>query len=58
MSEYTVEFAEPHQLTDGDETTLSVTDYDDVGSMYILELSDGTTRSVGKQLVTAVNEAE
>lgn len=36
MPEYTVEFAEPHELTDGDETTLSV----------------------GKQLVTAVNEAE
>ena len=55
---YELRFAEPHQLTDGDETTLPVTYYDDVGSMYILELSDGTTRSVGKQLVTAVNEAE
>jgi hypothetical protein len=51
---YTVRFDAPHELTDGDETMLVVDDYDDVGSMYILELADGTTRSVGKQLVASV----
>jgi hypothetical protein len=51
---YTVRFDAPHELTDGDATTLVVDDYDDVGSMYIFELADGTTRSVGKQLVASV----
>lgn len=51
---YTVRFDTPHELTDGDTTTLVVDDYEDVGSMYIFELPDGTTRSVGKQLVESV----
>jgi hypothetical protein len=58
MSLYRVAFDAPHELTDGDETTMTVADYEDVGSMYILELPDGTTRSVGKQLVTSVAEHE
>ncbi len=49
-------FVEPHDLADGD-TTLTVDDYEDVGSMYILELPAGTTRSVGKQLVASVEPA-
>ena len=47
MPRYTVTFAEPHTLTDGDDTTVQVTGYEDVGSMYILELMNGETRSVG-----------
>jgi hypothetical protein len=53
---YTVRFGAPHELTADDETTLVVDDYEDVGSMYIFELSDGTTRSVGKQLVESVTD--
>lgn len=56
MTSYVVTFDEPHALTDGDETELLVDDCQDVGSMYTLELPDGTTRSVGKQLVTDVTE--
>lgn len=56
MGSYLVTFAEPHELTDGEDTTLVVSDYEDVGSMYILELTDGATRSVGKQLVESVTE--
>ncbi len=52
---YTVTFAEPHHLTDGEETELTVLEYDDFGSMYTLELVDGSTRSVGKQLVTDIS---
>jgi hypothetical protein len=54
MGSHTVTFAEPHDLTDDGERTLVVSDYEDVGSMYILELPDGTTRSVGKQLVESI----
>jgi hypothetical protein len=56
VSSYRVTFVEPHDLADGD-TTLTVDDYEDVGSMYILELPAGTTRSVGKQLVASVEPA-
>ena len=48
MTHYIVEFADPHVLTDGDDRTLTVTGYDDFGSMYSLELPDGNSRSVGK----------
>ena len=58
MSEYVVHFAAAHSLTDGDETTLRVADYDDFGSMYNLELPDGSTRSVGKQLVDDIVPVE
>jgi hypothetical protein len=58
MTQYTVEFAEPHTLTDGDDRTLIVTTYDDLGSMYSLELTDGNTRSVGKQLVESITEID
>ena len=36
MSEetFTVAFAEPNHLTDGDATELTVLEYDDLGSMY------------------------
>lgn len=54
---YEVSFAEPHELTD-DDGTVVVDDYDDVGSMYMLELPDGTTQSVGKQLVESVDETD
>lgn len=53
---HTVRFGAPHELTADDETTLVVDDYEDVGSMYIFELPDGTTRSVGKQLVESVTD--
>lgn len=55
---YEISFEKPHKLTDGDNTTLTVTDYDDVGSMFILELEGGTTRSVGKQLIESVEESD
>lgn len=58
MTQYTVKFAEPHVLTDGDDQTLTVDEYDDFGSMYSLELPDGTSRSVGKQLVESITEAD
>jgi hypothetical protein len=51
---YTVSFAVPHSLTDGDDTELSIREYDDFGSMYEFELLDGSTRSVGKQLVSEI----
>jgi hypothetical protein len=53
-----VEFTEPHDLTDGDATTLEVAGYEDFGSMYALTLLDGTERSVGKQLVESVTPVE
>lgn len=46
MTQYIVEFAEPHLLTDEDDRTLTVNGYDDFGSMYSLELPDGNSRSV------------
>jgi hypothetical protein len=55
---YELRFAEPHQLTDGDETTLRVAGYEDYGSMYMIELEDGSTQSVGKQLIESVTEVE
>jgi hypothetical protein len=58
MTQYTVEFAEPHTLTDGDDRTLTVSEYDDFGSMYNLELPNGDTRSVGKQLVESITEID
>ncbi|ESS10902.1 MAG: hypothetical protein A07HR60_02045 [uncultured archaeon A07HR60] len=54
---YEVQFEDPHMLTDGEETSLTIADYEDVGSMLILELEDGMTRSVGKQLVESVEES-
>jgi hypothetical protein len=54
---FTVHFTEPHLLTDGDETELEVSGYEDVGSMYLLELTDGGRRSVGKQLVDEITES-
>lgn len=57
MTQYTVEFAEPHALTSGDDRTLTVDGYDDFGSMYSLELPDGSSRSVAKQLVERITEA-
>jgi hypothetical protein len=58
MSTYEITFAETHPLTEGEETTLTVDGYDDVGSMIMLELTDGSTQSVGKQLVEDVTELE
>jgi hypothetical protein len=58
MTQYIVEFADPHILTDGDDRTLIISGYDDYGSMYSLELPDGNSRSVGKQLVESITEAE
>jgi hypothetical protein len=56
MVGHTVTFSDPHVLTDGDAVELTVDGYEDVGSMYILELTDGTTQSVGKQLVETISE--
>jgi len=53
-----VEFTEPHDLTDDEETTLDVAACEDFGSMYSLTLVDGTERSVGKQLVESVTPLE
>jgi hypothetical protein len=58
MSAYKITFAETHPLTEGEDTTLTVDGYDDVGSMIMLELTDGSTQSVGKQLVDDVTELE
>lgn len=58
MTQYTVEFAEPHVLTDGDDRSLTADDYDDLGSMYTLKLPNGDTRSVGKQLVENITETD
>lgn len=55
---YTVTFAVPHSLTNGDDTELAIVGYDDFGSMYEFELLDGSTRSVGKQLVEAITPVE
>ena len=56
-TQYTVSFAEPNELTDDDETTVVVDDYDDFGSSYSFHV-DGTTRSFGKQLVESVEPGE
>jgi len=56
--EYTVTFAVPHSLTEGDDTELPIVGYDDFGSMYEFELLDGSTRSVGKQLVSGITPVE
>lgn len=58
MTQYIVEFTEPHSLTDGDELTLTISGYDDFGSMYNFELPNGDTRSVGKQLVKSITDAD
>lgn len=58
MTHYIVEFAEPHALTDGDDRTLTISEYDDFGSMYSLELPNGDSRSVGKQLIESISEAD
>ncbi|MFB6252701.1 MAG: hypothetical protein ABEI27_13645 [Halobellus sp.] len=58
MTQYIVEFADPHVLTDDDDRTLTVSGYDDFGSMYSFELPDGNSRSVGKQLVESITEAD
>lgn len=58
MSLYEITLGEPHPLTEGDETTLTVDEYDDVGSMLMLELTDGTRQSIGKQLVDDITELE
>lgn len=55
---YRVSFEKPHQLTAGEETTIVVDEYDDYGSMYTLELTDGQTQSVGKQLVESIEAVD
>ena len=56
-SRFTVDLTEPHAIAGG-EATLTVADYEDLGSMYFFELEDGNTRSVGKQLVTDIRPAD
>jgi len=58
MMMYKLHFAETHHLTDGDDHTLAVNGYEDLGSMYMLNLQDGSTQSVGKQLVESIEEIE
>lgn len=55
---YQLHFAEPNHLTNGDELTLQIDECDDLGSMYMLELRDGTTQSTGKQLVESIEPAD
>lgn len=55
---YNLHFAEPHHLTDGEDNALAVNGYEDLGSMYMLNLQDGSTQSVGKQLVESIEEIE
>lgn len=55
---YRVHFEEPNRLAEDGGTTLDVSDYDDFGSMYMLELTDGSTQSVGKQLVAEIVDAD
>ena len=55
---YEITLAEPHEITDGDQRTLTVSGYEDVGSMFMLELTDGGTRSIGKQLIEDVTPIE
>jgi hypothetical protein len=54
---YQVELSEPHGIADGG-TSVTVADYEDVGSMYIFELEDGSTRSLGKRVVETVDAVE
>lgn len=58
MTQYIVEFGDPHVLTDGDDRTLTVSGDDDFGSTYSLELPDGDSRSVGTQLVENSTEVD
>ena len=53
---YQLQFGSPHHLTDEDERTLVVNEYEDVGSMYMLVLQDGSRQSVGKQLIESIEE--
>ncbi|WP_048075149.1 hypothetical protein [Haloquadratum walsbyi] len=55
---YQITLTEPHEITDGDEKTITVSGYEDVGSMFMLQLSDGGTRSIGKQLIEDVTPVE
>ena len=55
---YQITLAEPHEITDGDQRTITVSGYEDVGSMFMLELTDGGIRSIGKQLIEDVTPIE
>lgn len=55
---YDLQFTEPHHLTDDDDHTLVISGYEDFGSMYMLTLQDGSTQSVGKQLVESIEQTE
>ncbi|ERH06125.1 MAG: hypothetical protein J07HN4v3_01735 [Halonotius sp. J07HN4] len=55
---YQLQFASSHHLTDEDERTLVVNEYDDLGSMYMLVLQDGSRQSVGKQLIESIEETD
>jgi len=54
---YQVESSEPHSIADGG-TSVTIADYDDVESMYIFELEDDSTRSLGKRVVKTVDAVE
>ena len=53
---YQLQFESSHHLTEEDDHTLVVDDYEDVGSMYMLVLQDGSRQSVGKQLIESIEE--
>ncbi len=51
---YTAQLTQPY-LYDGEEREeLAVTDYEHLGSMYLLELTDGNQRSLGTTLVEEI----
>lgn len=57
-TEYTAVLTEPVEY-DGESTTeLPVVDYEFVGSMYMFELADGTSRSFGTGAVEDVHPIE
>lgn len=51
---YTARLTQPY-LYDGEEhEELAVTDYEHLGSMYLLELTDGAERSLGTKLIDEI----
>lgn len=54
---YTAQLTQPY-LYDGEEREqLAVTDYEHLGSMYLFELADGNSRSLGTGLVAEIEDA-
>lgn len=56
--QYTAVLAEPYEYNGDSTTELPVVDYEFVGSMYLFELADGTSRSLGTGVVEDVSPTE